>query len=437
MHRLSLLLLLLIAGVGLRGSPLAAFQELDQEQKAAQEAIERRDFTKALDRLAKSLKVRPESADLHFLTARTARRAGAFNEAKHHLDECARLNGSAEAIALERKLLQAQVGELEGVEEPLSTLVTKRHPDTLLILEAMSQGYIELFRLEDAMKCLNLWLELKPKEIQALLWRAKVKEKTPEGRKEAGNWTYYDFDANLKGLSDYQKVVAVDPQQDEARLRIAQALLQLSRPKDAFEQFQYLLEREFRRSVVLLGLARCRVQLGELEEAESLLEQLLKDDPRNASALTERARLALQAGQTTDAEKWLRNAVMLDSFDYQSNYLLSLCLTRAGKSEEATAIHTNLKRIEEDLVRINDLYKKVVEAPRDLGPRCELGQIFLRNNREAEGLRWLRSVLRVEPGHKQAHLALAEYYSHAGKKDLAEKHRELAGKVEKEKKESK
>src|SRR5262249_43832190 len=157
----------------------------------------------------KSLKIKPENADLHFLMARTSRRASALKEAKHHLDECARLSGSAEDIALERKLLQAQVGELEGVEEPLSTLVTKRHPDTLLILEAMSQGCIESYRLEDAMKCLNQWLELQPKEIQALLWRAKVREMTPEGRKEGGNWTYYDFDANLKGLSDYQNVVAV------------------------------------------------------------------------------------------------------------------------------------------------------------------------------------------------------------------------------------
>src|SRR5262249_53387957 len=158
------------------------------------------------------------------------------------------------------------------------------------------------------------------------------------------------------------------------RLHIAQALLQLSRPKDALEQFEYLQEREFRKSVVLLGLARCRIQLGELEEAESLLDKLLKDDPRNASALTERARLALQDGQTTDAEKWLHNAVMLDSFDYQSNYLLYLCLTQVGKTEEAKACLIKLGRIEADRIRINGLYKKVVEAPRDLTPRYELGQ---------------------------------------------------------------
>jgi hypothetical protein len=98
----------------------------------------------------------------------------------------------------------------------------------------------------------------------------------------------------------------------------------------------------------------------------------------------------------------------------------------AGKKEAAEAGFAKLKRIEEDMVRMNDLYKKVVETPRDLKPRFELGQILLRNNKEIEGLRFLHSVLKAQPEHKPAHLALAEYYSRAGKKDLAQKHRESA-----------
>jgi hypothetical protein len=110
--------LLLAAGVGLGGVAPAAYQDEGTELKAARQAIERREFPKALDLLAKALKVSPENADLHFLMARTARRAAAFKEAQHHIDECVRLKGSAEAIALERKLLQAQVGELDDVEKP-------------------------------------------------------------------------------------------------------------------------------------------------------------------------------------------------------------------------------------------------------------------------------------------------------------------------------
>jgi Tfp pilus assembly protein PilF len=212
-------------------------------------------------------------------------------------------------------------------------------------------------------------------------------------------------------------------------------MLELRRPADALEQFQYLQKRKFKNSAVLLGLARCRTLMGENEEAENLLDKLLKEDPRNSSALTERGRLAIGAGQLADAEALLRKAVALDSFDYQSNFLLSFCLKQADKTDEAQTCEAKLNRIMEDQVRIRDLHKKVVEAPRDLAPRYELGLICLRHNQESEGLRWLRSVLKAEPGHKPSHLALAEYYSRAGKKDLAQKHRELAGETDKGKKE--
>jgi tetratricopeptide (TPR) repeat protein len=429
--------LLLAVGVGLSGVAPAAYQDEGIELKAARQAIERREFTKALDLLAKALKVSPENADLHFLMARTARRAAAFKEAQHHIDECVRLKGSAEAIALERKILQAQVGELDDVEKPLQALVKKGHTDAGLILEALSQVYIELFRLEDAMRCLNHWLDLKPKEIQALLWRAKVMGMMPEEGKNDGTWTMYYFDANPKGLPDYQTVVAIDPEQDEARLQVAQAMLQLSGPEKALEHFQYLHKRKYKNSVVLLGLARCRGLLGEVKEAEELLDKLLRDDPRNSQALMERGKLALGAGETADAEKWLRKALTLDSFDYHSNYFLYLCLTQVGKTEQAKECSAKLERIQKDRVRMNDLYTKVLKAPRDLRPRYELGRIFLQQNRESEGLRLLGSVLKAEPGHKQSHLALAEYYSRAGKKDLAQKHRELAGETGKGKKEPK
>jgi tetratricopeptide (TPR) repeat protein len=400
-------------------------QDVDKELKAAQQAIERREFTKALDLLANSLKVSPENADLHFLAARTARRAAAFKKMEHHLDECARLNGSAEAIALERKLHQAQIGELDEVEKPLQALVKKAHPDTVLILEALSQGYIESYRLKDALECLNQWLELRPKEVQAYLWRAKVWEMVPHDEEDG------------KALSDYREALDIDPEHDEARLHVAQAMLESSRPDDAREHLRLLEKRKFKKSEVLLGLSRCHAMMGRLEEAEELFDKLLKDDPRNCAALMERGKLANAKDQPADAEKWLRKALAVDPFDHQSNYHLYLCLMRLGKKEEAEACIDKLKRIDEDHQRINELCRKVIEAPRDLAPRYELGLIYLRNNKENEGLRWLRSVLKAEPGHQASHLALAEYYSRTGKKDLAEKHRALAGETENGRKKSK
>ena len=66
-------------------------------------------------------------------------------------------------------------------------------------------------------------------------------------------------------------------------------------------------------------------------------------------------------------------------------------------------------------------------APRDPEHRREMGELFLRNGRDAEGLRWLESALRQDPDHAPTHATLAAHYEKAGRPDLAAGHRSAAG----------
>ncbi len=59
----------------------------------AKAAIQRHDFAKAQAELVECLKIRPDDANVHFLAARTARRAGDFKKAETHLKEYQRLKG--------------------------------------------------------------------------------------------------------------------------------------------------------------------------------------------------------------------------------------------------------------------------------------------------------------------------------------------------------
>src|SRR5437868_7115030 len=58
-----------------------------------------------------------EKAKEELQAARAARRAGNWAEAERRLKECERLKAPAEAVALERKLLAAQRGDVAGVEK--------------------------------------------------------------------------------------------------------------------------------------------------------------------------------------------------------------------------------------------------------------------------------------------------------------------------------
>jgi hypothetical protein len=62
---------------------------------------------------------------------------------------------------------------------------------------------------------------------------------------------------------------------------------------------------------------------------------------------------------------------------------------------------------------------QAISASSGRGPRYELDLLYLRYNKENEGLQRLRSLLKAEPGYKPSHLALEERSSSTGKKDRA------------------
>src|SRR5262249_34931161 len=96
---------------------LAPHLEAAQHWRQAQVAAEDADFDQARTHLARCLQVWPRSGAVHFLQARTLRRAGAFDDALRELDETERLGGDPAAVALERALLQAQAGRLPPLEQ--------------------------------------------------------------------------------------------------------------------------------------------------------------------------------------------------------------------------------------------------------------------------------------------------------------------------------
>jgi tetratricopeptide (TPR) repeat protein len=362
--------------------------------RAAQAALERGDLAHAREHLKSCLKVRSDS-ELQFLAARTARRAGDYEEAAQRLRECVRLQGATPAILLEQLLLRAQRGELTAeMEGPLWSLVHQNNPDSLLLLEALAQGYMYTYRLANALDCLARWLERQPDSIQALLWRAQVCQ---------------SLHRYQEALDDYRRAVDLDPTRDTARLQLAVFLAFSGRVDLATAHFDYLQQRDARNPQVLLGLAHCRDAQGRTEEAGQLLDALLHTNPTDIPALRERAKIALHLGQEQAAEDWLRKCLALDPSDQEATYLLVLCLGRRGKEQEVQAFRTRLEQIDADLQRLEVLNRAIGQAPQNAALRYEAALICLRNGQEQEGLRWLKGALQVDPQYRPAQQALADY----------------------------
>jgi predicted Zn-dependent protease len=343
--------------------------------------------------------------------ARAARRAGRYPDAERHLRACRRLQGPSDARLLEDALLTAQRGNLAGVERYLLSF-RPDHADAPLILEVLVPAYLEARRRPEALRGMVQLLRPQPDHAPALVWRGRVKEQF--------------FDSPPQAIEDYRRALELDPDNDEARLRLAEVLVAADEAAEALPHFERLRERQPWNPPVFLGLARCRHAAGQLDEAEELLEAVLSRYPQDAPALTERGQLALEQGRTAEAERWLRQALAVAPANPLANYALAQCLQRDGRLNEAEKYLKTFRRIEADVRRLKQLVPQVLRAPHDPALRYEVGMIFLNNHRTEDGLAWLAGALREDPRHRPTHRALAEHYERAGNAALAARHRGLA-----------
>ncbi len=412
--RLGLLLLACAATAGSCGVG-AAYWWYAQHYEAAQHALARRDYPQALEQARAYLRLSWGSASAHLLAARAARGLEAYDEAEQHLRAAQQLSGRVtDTIRLERLLIQAQRGDLSLASgDYLVACVQEGHPDAGFILEVLAKGYMRTLRLPTALDVLNQWLALEPDQVAALLDRA---------------WVWERLNSKHAAVSDYRRVLELDPNCDAGRLELAELLLALSRPGEALPHFEYLQHRQPDGPQVRLGVARCRAGLGQTEEAQRLLEDLLRRNPRNAAALIERGGLALQGGQAVEAETYLRHGMALDPLNARAQWLLGQCLEHQGKQPEAKEWLERCQRRQADAYRLHEIVTQELDRrPDDLALQYEVGAILLRTGAEEDGLRWLHNVLREVPRHRDTHQLLAEYYQRAGQPVQAAQHRRLAG----------
>jgi Tfp pilus assembly protein PilF len=399
------------ACIGLGATVIGSYTLAEYHYQAAQRLLGRGDPSAAQSHITACLEARPDSADAHFLAARVARQSLNYREADRQLRECRRLGGVREMIELERLLARAQRGDLSKIDGRLVTMVERGHPDSLLILEALSRGYLQSFRLEEAFRSLKLWLEHKPDDVQALIWRGEVWERL-----------LHPEDA----LADYRRAVELAPERAQERAHIVDTLISIRQPEEAVDHLAVLLAQEPENPKYLLNLARCRRLQGNTQEARRLIDQVLALTPDDATALAERGRLELEANLPGQAEPWLRKAVARAPYEKEIVYSLHQCLERTGQEAEARKYQRELEKIEAEIARLDKVLRKVSSTPGDPAPRHEAGMIFLRSGQAKEGIRWLNSALQVDPMYGPTHLELANYFDSAGDPVQAAWHRELA-----------
>jgi tetratricopeptide (TPR) repeat protein len=402
------LLALILLGAGLAAANLWALHHY----RAARAELGRYHTAAARAHLEECLRFWPREPDALLLAARAARRSGSFDGAEHFLARAEKAGAREDDLTLERVLLRAERGDVDEVRPFCDRLIEGGGPGAALALEALTKGLLRTYRAGEALAALDRWDRLEPDSAQAALLRGALLDQA---------------DRRHDALAGYRRAVQLDPEYDEARLRLAGLLVLTGQYAEAVPHLEYLRGRLPGDPRVETHLARCRAQAGQAAEAVELLEGVLGRWPHFAPALAERGKLALQEGDLPRAEACLSEAAARAPDDVQARYQLHLCLSRQGKTEEAARAERRLLQMESDIKRLQEIAQgEMQRSPHSAALQCEVGAILLRGGQAAEGLRWLHRALQEDPGYAPAHQALADFYLSTGERALATRHRELA-----------
>ncbi len=237
----TLVVLGLLALIGMAIGMIGLFCWTDFHYRGARQAIEAGHDAIAIRHLQACRRVRPNDPDVLLLAARVARRQHVWTEAETLLDAYRRQRGDDEPLVLERLCLRAAHGEIEGVRAPLQARIDQNDPEAPVARKALIAGLLYRHHLRDAGKQIDDWLAHEPD--RALAWFAQ------------GKW-HEARDNDSEAVNSFRHVLEIDPEHDEARLRMTTHLLELRQGEEALTHLEYLRRRLPGSPEVLMQLAQ-------------------------------------------------------------------------------------------------------------------------------------------------------------------------------------
>ena len=383
---------------------------------AARQALREGDTDRALDLLQQYAPRGAKSSEWQQLYCRALRRAGYFVEAEKQLELAKDSGWSKDDLRREELLLKARRGQVKKVERELVALLESGPTDEAAeeIYEAMSQGYWASYFVEDALQCLEFWINWQPDNLVPRLWIADLFERTERDK---------------AAIAEYREIIEIDPQNGDALAKLGKMLLRKLEVDEAAQAFSQSLAVAPDTADALLGLADCRRRQGMDKEVKALLYDALTVDltpVQAAEALGTLGALALEDHDYARAAQMLQQSVSLDPNMATTYVSLAAAFTALGQEDLAAAARQKSRDTSDRSSRLQQVTRRVVSEPANAELRCEAGLILIEQGFWPEGADWIKTAIEIDPKLVAAHDGLAKYYEHVGDLEQAKRHRSLA-----------
>jgi tetratricopeptide (TPR) repeat protein len=379
----------------------------------ARDAVGRWHNADAFRHLTAARGLRPGHAETLILSARLARRLGEWDEADAILDRYAEAHGEDDDWAFERLLHRAARGETDAARGSLRARIAEGGGAARLVREAVVSGLTDRYRLGEALQVLSDWLGEAPDDTTALFLSGRITELL-NGQEEA--------------TQTYQRIVALDPEFLDARVRLAAIAVDRRRGEDAAEQLEFLRGRIPENHEVRVRWAQTLRLLGRTADARREFDALLRVYPNDPRILVECGGLALLADDgAARAEELLGRAVQYDPANVHARNQYALALGQNGKADAAAEQYKRIVQLQADSERFRELLNGPLrKEPVPPGVYHELGMLALRGGQARDATRWFDRALAADPDHLPTHRTLTLLYQEMSKPGLAAHHRAIA-----------
>jgi tetratricopeptide (TPR) repeat protein len=330
---------------------------------------------------------------------------------RRNLEVAESLGCSRDALQLERELTEAQCGALRLAEPKLLAYLDNGHPEQEVIFEALVKGYLENYRLKDAVRCAARWKHQDPRNWQPFFYCGRAFE------------LHKAFE---KAVEQYRAAYSLNPDAAQVSLSLAKLLSFEGKFQAAMDLFQARAKDERTDTEALLGVAYCQRALGGGEAALAALDRVLDRDRRHPGAVFLRGQVELDLGQPAKAIAWLESAMELRPNDPETVFMLSRCLRLLGRDDESRSYQEEWKRVKGEMQRLNDVREKIAAEPDNLSLRHDAGKILQGLGKYKEAVRWYQTIFQIDPGHRPTHESLAICFDQLGDPARAKYHRDAA-----------
>ncbi len=392
----------------------AVHRELSARNRArvVRESVASGRFAEAQGELDRWLRERPGDPEARFLQARIALGRDRPAEADDALREARTLGHPEAEVDRLRALLLVRVGRLAEAEPALRRAWEAAKAPDPEVDRALARVFLETYRLSAAAQAIGRWMRDAPDDPRPYLWRVEISKRSGG---EPGPL-----------IRDFREALKRDPDLEEARLGLAEALLNERDLAGAAEAFQAVLARRPDHVAAHIGLGRVASGRGDGEEAIRHLDRALALAPGDVQGLAERASVDLDRGDLASAMTRLDRAARLDPNDLTLRYRRSLVLTRLGRHDEARAEREAVMRLREADARLQEIRADLIRSPQDVRLQGQAARWLIEQGHDEEGVRWAGQVLRHHPGDPDMSELMANYHGRRGEAGLANFYRATA-----------